>query len=1804
MTLPVQYNPISLAQVNVELFLTDVTQVTLNQQNVRNLFQLPTLQTTISMHDGHGKSNIGPPKNPTFTNITQTSATVSWGQSEGICNKYTITVKDALTDTTVYGSVQNFTTLPLALTAALSGLVAATNFKVHLLASNTSVVPIPTAEAIVNLLTLENVPLTPNTPTVIVVDKNTLRVTASATYASSYDIYEVISGTDTLIITNVQVPYDHTVNVYSLHTYKVKGRSTGGVGPISVASAATRSLPDFPVVATNLSYGAFTNITSSTVAITWTLSTSPVIINQRVRVVSQSDNIERYNSGLLANSVTSNTTSSVLQPATLYNIYVDTINEAGTAISTALVFTTKTAQPVAPSSATATSQTSITVVWGATAGASSYVLYKDSASLGTQSSPYVDSTGITAYTTHSYQVAAVNVSGESIKSSSTSETSFPDIPVTVTNVSLTPDMNSISATWTAAATTSTRTVDNYRMYAYLTSTMTQIYDSGLLGSGVTTAATTAILSGWTQYTIRIYTINRASSAIYVDTNSTTLADLRPDPLTGTLTTVTGQEPNATNVASTQVTIGTFQPGYNTPGIAISTSTGQFQAGTSSLTTGWVTSANVTPDSSGNLVFQARMTASTSETTTVTSTYTLGGGTRTFSVTTRDPNPPAGVSATGGTGTATINWTNAGYTYIVTADTGQSKTVSNVGTVTLGDTPSTRLSGGSHTFYVYARNVLNGTSAASTTTASVTAMPLFSYTRGASSVDETPGTNSVNFGISTTNVATNTLYNWSITGSGIAAADFSSMYYTTTGGSLVSMTPALTGSFVVNSSGIASISVAIATDHLTEGNETLSFQLTGSPTGDFASSSITVLINDTSLNPDYSPAAFSFNGQSNVAVNTSYSSGSVTVTGLEPSWPVTVNASGGTVYAGTSSASFGPFSAATTINTDSSGQMVVNATVTSSSSYKSSASVTVYVGTGSASFSVTTTANEQVSVTSSVDQGSTATLSASGGNGSDSVSIYRNGLSGNVSSGTIGSVSLDSSGNYSTSTTTVNWGSASYSLTFSSTGHTVTSNTLTVKPVETVSMSISGRQITVSIGNGYPSTNWSVSSNGGTGTMSNYNASVSWPTQTLSSTSSGGTWSTTITVSDATWGTWYFSALFAGTSHTITSNTVTVVKTAPNVAPVMGTVTIGDGSLVIAYTIGTSTAGPIEGVRISQGTGSGNTPVAYGTSASGSGTISITGLTNGTGYQFAIAAYNSNQQGPDSVTVTKTPIGAPTKPTGVTAAAGADGTRTAGISFSVGNNGATIDTFTVYANGSVLQTVTASSSPISVSSVPYGSVYFQLYAHNSVGNGTLSDNSNTVSIKKAAPDSIPTINSVVNGNASFTVSFTVPVSTTGPVEGAAITGLGGSYGAAATWKTAISGSGSGSITVNSGLTNGTSYPVAVYTYNSDNANPYTSNGFSASPTAPTAPSAPVMGNISTSGAVTWTAPTSAGTVGGGGAATITGYTFTWYSGGSAISTQAATGTSATLSLPSSIYDTAFTVSMTATNSGGATSVASNSADPGGCGAVSDAGTGTTTQFEVNIGNPSPTGGVSSTSYEVRASSGGTVVGSWNYPVGTRQIILFSNLTAGGSYTASARRHTPVGPTSWVGNVAFGIPPTAPSISFTDSALYTQYTATITSSQSTLYYATSSSATQPAFSGMTSTTSPTAASLGVQTAGTKTYWWAVVFSSNGLYSTYTSGSHTAVAPAAPGAPSCGLSSLNITTFQVDVAPGDAHTGVGYRWKRGTGGTYSSWIYQLTTGSYTFPSVSTTSGAHIYIQAVATKNGTSIVSAATANDIILVA
>jgi len=109
-------------------------------------------------------------------------------------------------------------------------------------------------------------------------------------------------------------------------------------------------------------------------------------------------------------------------------------------------------------------------------------------------------------------------------------------------------------------------------------------------------------------------------------------------------------------------------------------------------------------------------------------------------------------------------------------------------------------------------------------------------------------------------------------------------------------------------------------------------------------------------PVVNPNAFAFTDATNALAGTTYTSATITITGLEPNYsPITVSCSNGLVDAGTSTLS-GTFAASKAVTTSGTGTIVVATSVVSSSSSGGIAESTVTIGDKSDAYRVTTTTN--------------------------------------------------------------------------------------------------------------------------------------------------------------------------------------------------------------------------------------------------------------------------------------------------------------------------------------------------------------------------------------------------------------------------------------------------------------------------------------------------------------------------------------------------------------------------------------------------------------------------------------------------------------------------------------------------------------------------------------------------------------------------------------------------------------------------------------------------------------------------------
>ncbi len=355
------------------------------------------------------------------------------------------------------------------------------------------------------------------------------------------------------------------------------------------------------------------------------------------------------------------------------------------------------------------------------------------------------------------------------------------------------------------------------------------------------------------------------------------------------------------------------------------------------------------------------------------------------------------------------------------------------------------------------------------------------------------------------------------------------------------------------------------------------------------------------------------------------------------------------------------------------------------------------------------------------------------------------------------------------------------------------------------------------------------------------------------------------------------------------------------APTIGIATRGNGQATVPFTppanFGTGTfvnytVTPYVGATA-------GTPVTGLTSP-----IIVTGLTNGTTYTFTIAVTTTvgttySPTGSNAVT----PATVPDAPTIGTAASG---NAQATIVFTApafdGGDPVTSYTVTPYIGAAAQATTLGAASPITVTGLSNGTTYtFKVAATNNVGTGVASAASNSVT-PATIPDA-PAITVITSGNAQATISFNAPLFD----GGAGITSYTGNCGG-------ITATSLASPLIVTGLTNGTIYNCTVAATNI--VGPSLPSAAS-SVTPATVPGAPTIVSATLGNAqvtVTFNPPASDG------GAAITGYRVTSNPAGG---TDSSGGTLGQSHIVTGLTNgTAYTFTVTATNSVGSTASASS------------------------------------------------------------------------------------------------------------------------------------------------------------------------------------------------------------------------------------------------------------------------------------------
>ena len=270
---------------------------------------------------------------------------------------------------------------------------------------------------------------------------------------------------------------------------------------------------------------------------------------------------------------------------------------------------------------------------------------------------------------------------------------------------------------------------------------------------------------------------------------------------------------------------------------------------------------------------------------------------------------------------------------------------------------------------------------------------------------------------------------------------------------------------------------------------------------------------------------------------------------------------------------------------------------------------------------------------------------------------------------------------------------------------------------------------------------------------------------------------------------------------------------------------------------------------------------------------VTGLTNGDSYTFTVTATNGIGTGPSSSPSSPvTPATVPGAPT-ISNATGGNASATVTWAAPASNGGSTITGYTVTAADSTHsanggQCTTSGSLSCTVSGLTNGDSYtFTVTATNTIGTGSPSAASKTVTPSPILPGAPTGVSATNAQNASSKVSWTAPADNGGSAISAYTVTASDATTSANGGQTCKWTSGPLNCTV-SGLTNGDQYTFTVTATNAVGTG--AASGTSNVVIPATVPGAPTIGTATPgnqSATVTWSAPST----NGGNA--ITGYTVT-------------------------------------------------------------------------------------------------------------------------------------------------------------------------------------------------------------------------------------------------------------------------------------------------------------------------------------------
>ena len=242
----------------------------------------------------------------------------------------------------------------------------------------------------------------------------------------------------TSTVSSISIPYTRYNEQYSL---RIRGSNAGGFGEWIDSPYITYTPVNKPDAVT------ISAITFNTVSVNWESNGNPDSVRYKVGIFDLADNIVKES------SITTSTQSAIsgLVGDTTYILKVKAINSVGAEINwtDAIVFKTKLNPPSTPEQVCATSKDKhISLFWEESNGAEHYQLKRDGVVIAENllKPNYVD-TGLTPSSSYTYQVCAVNESGQSTWSNPLSKSTLGELPETPTGITVTPYKTSISIIW-------------------------------------------------------------------------------------------------------------------------------------------------------------------------------------------------------------------------------------------------------------------------------------------------------------------------------------------------------------------------------------------------------------------------------------------------------------------------------------------------------------------------------------------------------------------------------------------------------------------------------------------------------------------------------------------------------------------------------------------------------------------------------------------------------------------------------------------------------------------------------------------------------------------------------------------------------------------------------------------------------------------------------------------------------------------------------------------------------------------------------------------------------------------------------------------------------------------------------------------------------------------------------------------------------------------------------------------------------------------------------------------------------------